>query len=381
MPRILKIVIASPSDVQDERDIVENVANELNRGIAASFGRHLEVARWETDAYPSFHLEGPQGLIDSILGIEDCDILIGIFWKRFGTPTKSAKSGTEHEFRRAYKVWKKKRRPQIMVYFNQKPYTLTSKAETKQLSRLQRFKDTFPEEGLWWEYNGKRDFERLVRRHLEKVINGEFGKVIKELGIIDGAMKLSESLFEPTNCMKETNRYLDFLGILGSKWISQADVRKTLKDFLDRINPVNGRARFLLINPSSPSFKDFQAIIRRQIKPQSLEHFHELTKACPCLQVRLYDHLPCFRLVFVDKNKVCVSKYAVDEEVHDQSDHGWDAPHLVFMSYAECPWSLHTAFMHFYEHLWNHSIDLNTYLDQGHYVKGAPGEEASEPDG
>ena len=67
--------------------------------------------RWETDAYPGFHPEGPQGLIDAILRIEDCDILIGIFWKRFGTPVSDACSGTAHEFQRAYEAWQEHQRP------------------------------------------------------------------------------------------------------------------------------------------------------------------------------------------------------------------------------------------------------------------------------
>lgn len=48
----------------------------LNRGIAAERGLRLEVYRWETDASPGFHADGPQGLIDSVICIEDCDVLM-----------------------------------------------------------------------------------------------------------------------------------------------------------------------------------------------------------------------------------------------------------------------------------------------------------------
>jgi hypothetical protein len=98
---ILRIVVASPSDVQAERDALPGIVDELDHGIAGEHGLRLELARWETDAYPGFHPPGPQGLIDALLRIEDCDILIGLFWKRFGTPMPDANSGTEHEFRRA----------------------------------------------------------------------------------------------------------------------------------------------------------------------------------------------------------------------------------------------------------------------------------------
>src|SRR5919204_6227344 len=113
--KILRVVVASPGDVQAERDALPAILDELNRGIAAERNLRLELVRWETDAYPGFHPEGPQGLIDAVLRIEDCDLLIGIFWKRFGTPVKDAKSGTEHEFRRAYEGWQQHRRPHLMV--------------------------------------------------------------------------------------------------------------------------------------------------------------------------------------------------------------------------------------------------------------------------
>ena len=64
---LLRIVVASPGDVQAERDALPTILDELNRGIAATQHLRLELGRWETDAYPGFHTEGPQGLIDPIL--------------------------------------------------------------------------------------------------------------------------------------------------------------------------------------------------------------------------------------------------------------------------------------------------------------------------
>src|SRR5437879_2025809 len=98
--RTLRIVVASPGDVQPERDAVEAVAIELNRGIAKDRNLVLEVLRWETDTSPGFHPQGPQGHIDPILDIEHCDLLISILWKRFGTasPLLDGRTGTEHEF-------------------------------------------------------------------------------------------------------------------------------------------------------------------------------------------------------------------------------------------------------------------------------------------
>jgi CheY-like chemotaxis protein len=169
-PQFFRIVVASPGDVQPERGCLEGVVAELNRGIAPMANLRLELMRWETDAYPGFHIDGPQGLLDPILRIEDADLLIGVFWKRFGTPVADANSGTEHEFRIAYDAWQRNKKPQIMMYFNQRKYMPQSPAESDQQRRVLQFKADFPSEGLWWSYNGKTQFERLVRNHLSQFI-------------------------------------------------------------------------------------------------------------------------------------------------------------------------------------------------------------------
>jgi internalin A len=167
---IFRVVVASPGDVQPERDMLPAIIDEVNRGVAADRGLHLVLSRWETDAFPGFHSGGPQDLIDPILKITDCDLLIGIFWKRFGTPTKDRKSGTEHEIRVAYEAWQQNGRPQLFVYFNQKAYAPTSKAEADQWGRVIEFRDKFRQEGLWWPYKGRADFQKQVRNHLTNYI-------------------------------------------------------------------------------------------------------------------------------------------------------------------------------------------------------------------
>jgi adenylate kinase family enzyme len=162
----LRIVVVSPGDVEDERDIVQRAVDELNRGLAADRNIQLELGRWEADAYPGFHVDGPQGLIDAVLRLGDADLVIGIFWKRFGTPTKSAKSGTAHELGVAIDCWRVSGRPQVMVYFAHRPYTPQSSAETKQWGLVLKFREAFPAEGLWWKYTDQAQFETLLRGHL-----------------------------------------------------------------------------------------------------------------------------------------------------------------------------------------------------------------------
>ncbi len=168
--RTIRVFIASPGDVQRERDSLLGVVNELNRTfdvLLPRAGIRVELLRWETDAFPG--MGRPQGVINS--QIKDYDILIGIFWKRFGTPTGEAASGTEEEFQIAFKNWERRGRPQIMLYFNlaliRPPQ---SSEEIEQLSKLVEFKKRLSRTGLTWNYDGDSIFTDTIRPHLIKVI-------------------------------------------------------------------------------------------------------------------------------------------------------------------------------------------------------------------
>src|SRR5688572_29677201 len=121
-PRILRVVVASPGDVPAERALVVRIADDLNKVVAADRGLRLEVARWETDAFPAMDPGGAQPVVDRALDIPNADLLVGIFWKRFGTPTADAASGTEHEIRLACEARERRGRPEVMLYFNQRAY-------------------------------------------------------------------------------------------------------------------------------------------------------------------------------------------------------------------------------------------------------------------
>ena len=55
---VLRVFVASPGDVQAERDALEEIAEDLNRTIARSRNIVIEISRWETDSYPGFHIDG-----------------------------------------------------------------------------------------------------------------------------------------------------------------------------------------------------------------------------------------------------------------------------------------------------------------------------------
>ncbi len=167
---ILKIVVASPGDVQTERDMLPDILKELNKGVADIYKLRLELYRWEVDSYPGFHLNGHQGVIDEALRIQECDIFIGIFWTRLGTKLKEGLTGTEHEFAIAYETWKSNKKPHIMFYFKEKPYFPNSSDEADQWKSVLMFRENFPNEGLFDSFKEDGEFQHKCRTHLTKYI-------------------------------------------------------------------------------------------------------------------------------------------------------------------------------------------------------------------
>jgi hypothetical protein len=170
----IRVVIASPADVAIERECVENVARQVNRTIAADRDLRLEVGRWEVDAFPGFHLTGPQGICDNVLRIHDCDLLVAIFWTRFGTETLDGQTGTEHEINDAIASWRSTGRPQVMVFFNNAAPKLKSARERRQWTEVAAYRERFPSDGLFWEYEGAEDFERNFRVCIENYLRNTF---------------------------------------------------------------------------------------------------------------------------------------------------------------------------------------------------------------
>jgi hypothetical protein len=110
--------------------------------------------------------------------LPDYDIFIGIMWKRFGTPTSRAGSGTEEEYLRAYERWKKENKFPVLFYFSQKCITIpNSSSEIEQLQKLVKFKEDLSNKGLIWEYNNPEEFGDILRPHLvmtlSKLVNGD----------------------------------------------------------------------------------------------------------------------------------------------------------------------------------------------------------------
>jgi hypothetical protein len=164
MPTIrnYRLLIASPGDVAAERDGLSRVISELNQAHGKARGYVIEPLRWETHAAPSGGR--PQAVINNQLGAYD--IFVGIMWRRFGTPTGMAGSGTEEEYRGAYRRWEKNNLMPLMFYFSQRPFMPRQIEEVDQVRQVLLFRHELERKALIWDYTGPDAFVEDIRKHL-----------------------------------------------------------------------------------------------------------------------------------------------------------------------------------------------------------------------
>ncbi len=151
------------------------MAAALNRNTASERGVQFRVLGWKRDVRPRVHEKGPQGPIDEDLPIDKCDIVIGILWKRFGTPIPEmgGETGTEHEIRNAIASSRKSGKsgkPEVVVCFNDAPYSPRTVAESEQWTQVLKFRHGEEARGLELAYEGAADFREKIRDYLEKYL-------------------------------------------------------------------------------------------------------------------------------------------------------------------------------------------------------------------
>lgn len=162
--RVIRVFMASPGDLKEERRLFREIIDEVNRSKAHGNGIQLEPIGWE-DTLP--RVGRPQDLINK--DIDKCDLMIMLLWKRWGTPTGEYSSGFEEEYELAKYLHDKQSKPDIMLYFRKIPDDVRSDPG-KQLQKVLEFKEKIESERkfLYKSYEDENEWERLFREHLSR---------------------------------------------------------------------------------------------------------------------------------------------------------------------------------------------------------------------
>lgn len=202
--RLVRIFIASPSDVQTERQCVDAVVEELNTTIGDTYNVRLETKKWEKDTYPAVG-EYSQGVINQQIG--EYDIFVGIMKHKFGTPTAQAGSGTEEEFDRAYENYKNDGScKNLMLFFSKEK--LPQDIDFEQFKKVRDFKNKLRDKGIYYfEYDDDTKFESEFRVKLNACIKELYHKNVVQHTTI-------EMQHVSTKLSDDFNKYLNSSGNL-----------------------------------------------------------------------------------------------------------------------------------------------------------------------
>lgn len=163
--KLLKIFLASPSDVSRERKYVLEVVEELNKSIAIAKGITIQVVSSDS-AFPGYGQDGQAVLNTQIGTMKEYELFLGIMWSRIGTPTARAVSGTVEEYERAVRAYNRYEKPQIWFYFRELKAKLDTKEKLEQADGVIKFKKKVQRKALVHEYKMPSNFRDRFRQDM-----------------------------------------------------------------------------------------------------------------------------------------------------------------------------------------------------------------------
>lgn len=159
---ILRALVASPSDMKEERVIIPETIHRWNAAHSLRRSVIIHPVLWETHSIP---LQGkrPQAIINEHLGAH-CDFLIALFWTRFGSDTGKAPSGTVEEMNEFLAADKP-----VLLYFANKTVN-PEDLDLEQFEKLKAFKKQRRSDGIQFDYNDINQLKEHLVVHLDYVI-------------------------------------------------------------------------------------------------------------------------------------------------------------------------------------------------------------------
>lgn len=156
--RVFSVMIASPSDMEEERGLVNDVIADWNAAHARRRCVVLLAATWERDTHPE--LTGrPQEIINAQV-LSGADLVVGLFWSRIGSHTGKEEGGAVEEIKAHAGAGKP-----AMLYFSNVDIP-QARIDLDQLSKLRAFRSWANAAGLVHQFHTREQFRADFSRHL-----------------------------------------------------------------------------------------------------------------------------------------------------------------------------------------------------------------------
>ena len=169
--QLFRVLLAAPSDVTEEHALVAEAISDWNVQHGDSVAARVELMNWRTHGHPEAGRR-PQALINRQFA-DRADIVLAIFWRRLGSPTGKAASGTVEEIERARRRGKK-----VMVYFSQRLDTGMKAPDLREQGRVDRFRRKLERIALYGTYANVGEFATILRKDFALIMR----EVLANLG-------------------------------------------------------------------------------------------------------------------------------------------------------------------------------------------------------
>lgn len=180
-----RVLIASPSDLSEERQAATEAVYEWNALHAAVENVVLLPVKWETHARPQAGIR-PQEPINRQL-VQTSDILIGMFWTKLGTHTGVADSGTVEEVTQFVEAGKP-----AMLYFSSRPVD-PNKIDINQFKKLKNFRAETCRKSLTGCFSSVAELRQVLLRDLVRQVQElKPKKPSRKASKIEQAFKITE---------------------------------------------------------------------------------------------------------------------------------------------------------------------------------------------
>ena len=159
---VYSVLIASPSDLSEERQIAAKTVYEWNDLNAESEEVVLLPVRWETHSTPRSGIRPQQAINEQL--VKHSDVLIGMFWAKLGTNTGVAESGTVEEIDNFVAAGKP-----AMLYFSDRP-VVPGSIDLEQQKKLRQFKEATYKRALVAHFSDEHQLRKLLIEHLTRLV-------------------------------------------------------------------------------------------------------------------------------------------------------------------------------------------------------------------
>lgn len=161
--KVYNLMIASPGDVEEERKICREVIYDWNVVNSKTKKIVLMPTGWDTHSSPEMGGTAQSIINDQVLS--SCDVLVGIFWTKAGTPTAEHESGTIEEIERHIAAGRL-----TMIYFSDREVRISA-VNPEQYAKVKAFRERCKLRGLLYSFDTVSDFRDKFSRHLQIQVN------------------------------------------------------------------------------------------------------------------------------------------------------------------------------------------------------------------